>query len=131
MCLQAQVLSEAAANKRLGKVTHRKASGVPVMFFGTHELAWVGSQDITGFKQGIEAGYLTKGKHKSFLKACSQVGPFTAAQGQKSWLKNISVAQALSLHEQLAQHAHAACVRIVASKLLAVKPCAGSRVPVV
>jgi hypothetical protein len=42
MHLQAQVLSEAAAAKKLGKITHRKALGVPVMFFGTLELACVG-----------------------------------------------------------------------------------------
>ena len=39
----------------------------------TLEIAWIGKQDIVGFKEGIVQGYLAKGKQQSFLRACTQV----------------------------------------------------------
>lgn len=71
---QAQVLNDGAAQKRLGKIKH-SADAVPVMFFGTLEIAWIGQSDIVCFKDGVLQGFLVKGKHKSFLKACGQVRP--------------------------------------------------------
>lgn len=70
----AQVLNEAAAQKKLGKVAHKKSFDVPVMFFGTLEIAWIGQSDILTFREGVQQGYLIKGKHKNFIKACTQVG---------------------------------------------------------
>jgi len=75
------VLNEGAAQKKLGKIKHT-ADAVPVMFFGTLEIAWIGQADIVCFKDGVMQGFLVKGKHKSFLRACGQVGsdpvPFPA-----------------------------------------------------
>lgn len=71
---QAQVLSEAAARKKLGKVPHRRDMDVPVMFFGTLEIAWIGKADIVPFADGIKKGFLGKGKQKNFQKALEQVG---------------------------------------------------------
>lgn len=67
------MLNEAAAHKKLGKVAHKRNFDVPVMFFGTLEIAWIAGADIVGFRKGIQQGLLAKGKHKSFLKACAQV----------------------------------------------------------
>lgn len=68
------MLNEAAAQKKLSKVNHKKNHDVPVMFFGTLEIAWIGQQDIVSFKEGIRQGLLFKAKHKSFARACTQVG---------------------------------------------------------
>eukprot|EP00967_Tisochrysis_lutea_P106998 scaffold164599_cov19-Tisochrysis_lutea.AAC.1 len=73
--MQAQVLNDGAAQKKLGKIKHT-ADAVPVMFFGTLEIAWIGQSDIVCFKDGVLQGFLVKGKHKSFLKACGQVYEF-------------------------------------------------------
>ena len=70
---QAQVLDQVAAQRKLGKVGHKKNFDVPVMFFGTLEIAWIGQGDIVRFRDGVHQGFLVKGKHKSFLRACSQV----------------------------------------------------------
>jgi hypothetical protein len=70
--VQAQVLNDGAAQKKLGKIKHTVDS-VPVMFFGTLEIAWIGQADIVCFKDGVLQGFLVKGKHKSFLRACGQV----------------------------------------------------------
>lgn len=70
---KAQVLNEGAAQKKLGKVNHRKNLDVPVMFFGTLEIAWIGKADIVRFREGVQQGYHVKGKHKSFVKAVGQV----------------------------------------------------------
>ncbi|GFH08776.1 histone-lysine N-methyltransferase, partial [Haematococcus lacustris] len=72
----AQVLSDSAAQRKLGKVSHKKNADVPVMFFGTLEIAWIGQLDVVAFGEGITAGYLAKGKQKTFLKACAQVLEF-------------------------------------------------------
>lgn len=63
-------MSDAAARKKLGKVSHDR---VPVMFFGTLEIAWIGRSDIVAFSEGIRKGFLGKGKHKNFIKAVAQV----------------------------------------------------------
>ncbi len=70
------MLNDGAAQKKLGKIKHT-ADAVPVMFFGTLEIAWIGQSDIVCFKDGVLQGFLVKGKHKSFLKACCQVGHLT------------------------------------------------------
>ena len=71
--LQAQVLSDGAAQKKLGKVIHKKELDVPVMFFGTLEIAWLAGVDVVSFAEGIAKGFLNKAKHKSFQKAVAQV----------------------------------------------------------
>jgi hypothetical protein len=71
--VQAQVLSDTAARKKLGKVSHKRDLDVPVMFFGTLEIAWIGKADILDFASGIKKGFLAKGKQKNFHKALEQV----------------------------------------------------------
>lgn len=93
---QAQVLSEAAASKKLGKAQQRrKALGVPVMFFGTLEIAMISSHDIVSFQDGVLKGFLSKGKHKSFLKACSQVRTHARGRTRRGHGHGLGVASAL------------------------------------
>jgi hypothetical protein len=70
---QAQVLSDTAAQKKLSKVNHKKDIDVPVMFFGTLEIAWINKADIVPFTDGIHKGFLAKGKQKNFQRAVEQV----------------------------------------------------------
>lgn len=65
-----------------------KKSDIPVMFFGTLEIAWIGQPDVVRFREGIQQGYLSKGKHKSFQKACVQV---RTSQCHLSGLRNATV----------------------------------------
>lgn len=66
------MLTEGAAKKKLGGVKHT-ADAVPVMFFGTLEVGWIGQADVVCFKDGMQKDFLVKGKHKSFVRACGQV----------------------------------------------------------
>ena len=74
---QAQILSDSTAQKKLGKVGHKKGD-VPVMFFGTLEIAWIGPPEVQPFKQGIQQGMHERGKLKTFLKALTQVATPTS-----------------------------------------------------
>lgn len=67
------MLSEAAAHKKLGKVSHKRDIDVPVMFFGTLEIAWINKNDVLPFAEGVQKGMLSKGKQKNFQKAIEQV----------------------------------------------------------
>ncbi len=57
--------------KDLGQERHSK-DNVPVMFFGTIEVAWVKENDITDFKDGLEQGWFNKTKSKPFRLALDQ-----------------------------------------------------------
>ena len=70
---QAQVLSDAAAHKKLGKVNHKRDVDVPVMFYGTLEIAWINKADVVPFAEGVQKGFLSKAKQKNFQKAVEQV----------------------------------------------------------
>ena len=57
---QAQVMSEAAAAQRLKAVLRRGATALPVMFFGTLEVAWVSGRDTVAWAEGVNRGLLNK-----------------------------------------------------------------------
>ena len=60
--LQAQMLTKSAALKRkdLGSVAHSRENSVPVMFFGTQEVAWVKDTDCVDFAAGVQKGFHEK-----------------------------------------------------------------------
>ena len=66
-------MSATAAFKRLGNVQHKKSFSVPVMFFGTLEIAWVSDADVVPLADGVAKGMAAKGKQTSFQKALVQV----------------------------------------------------------
>jgi hypothetical protein len=69
------VLSKQAAKQHLGNVTHKSKSDVPVIFFGTSEIAWVGAKDVASWEEGMRNSYHNKGrKNKKFVVALEQVG---------------------------------------------------------
>ena len=71
---QAQVLPDAAASKRKDLIQERHSKGmVPVMFFGTIEVAWVKSTELVPFKDGLDQGLHARNKTKPFLLALTQV----------------------------------------------------------
>ncbi|GLI65472.1 hypothetical protein VaNZ11_009009 [Volvox africanus] len=75
----AQVLTEAAALRRkdLGQERHSKGNSVPVMFFGTVEVAWVKDADVVDFKEGLYQGFFDR-KTKHFRLALEQVCEYLA-----------------------------------------------------
>lgn len=74
LMMQAQVLSKAAAKQHLGNVTHKSKSDIPVIFFGTSEIAWIGCKDVTGWEEGMRQSFHSKGrKNKRFVVALEQV----------------------------------------------------------
>lgn len=46
---------------------------VPIVFFGTLEIAWLAQSDVVFFRDGLEQGLWNKCKNKSFYKAMVQV----------------------------------------------------------
>uniref|UniRef100_A0A383VK44 Histone-lysine N-methyltransferase n=1 Tax=Tetradesmus obliquus TaxID=3088 RepID=A0A383VK44_TETOB len=80
----AQVLSKQAAKQHLGNVTHKSKSDVPVIFFGTSEIAWVGAKDVASWEEGMRNTYHTKGrKNKKFIVALEQVRDFLSVTGER------------------------------------------------
>jgi hypothetical protein len=73
-CLQAQVLTKAAAKQLLGGVPHKSRTDSPVIFFGTSEVAWIGYKDVFCWEDGMHQQFHTKGrKNKKFVVALEQV----------------------------------------------------------
>jgi hypothetical protein len=60
--VQAQTLTQSAASKRkdLSSVPHSRENSVPVMFFGTQEVAWVKDTDCVDFPTGVQKGFHLK-----------------------------------------------------------------------
>lgn len=46
---------------------------MPIVFFGTLEIAWCAESDVILFRDGLEQGLWNKCKNKSFYKAMQQV----------------------------------------------------------
>lgn len=68
------MLSKAAAKQHLGNVTHKSRSDVPVIFFGTSEIAWIGGKDVSNWEEGMRQSFHNKGrKNKKFVVALEQV----------------------------------------------------------
>lgn len=74
--MQAQILSDAVAAKKLGK--KRRDNDVPVMFFGTNEIALIGKDDCFSWSDGVQKGLLSKGKQKGFIKAIEQASQISS-----------------------------------------------------
>jgi hypothetical protein len=77
---QAQILTKDFARAHLGGVAHKSRSDVPVIFFGTSEIAWVGVRDVVRWADGMQQQLHHKGKkNKKFVVALEQVrGPAAA-----------------------------------------------------
>ncbi len=72
--LQAQVFDKDAARTFLGNVPHRCSTDVPVIFFGTSEIAWMAERDVASWEAGIGQNFHSKGrKNKKFMLAIEQV----------------------------------------------------------
>lgn len=72
------MLSKAAAKQHLGNVTHKSKSDVPVIFFGTSEIAWIGCKDVSNWEEGMRQSFHSKGrKNKKFVVALEQVCRFS------------------------------------------------------
>lgn len=72
--LQAQILTEREAAIRLENVFRPSPLSVPVMFFGTMEIAWMAPAEIVSWADGVKANYLKKNKNRRhFLKSVEQV----------------------------------------------------------
>ena len=70
-------MSEAAAAHRLKDVLRRGTHSMPVMFFGTLEVAWVSERDTVTWAEGIHRGLLTKCAiryRRAFNAGVQQVG---------------------------------------------------------
>jgi hypothetical protein len=73
--LQAQVLPDKEAEKRLAGERMPKDQSLPVMFFGTLEVAWVAALETCSWREGTEKGYYQKGQgRKHFQVSVQQVG---------------------------------------------------------
>ena len=72
--LQAQVMKGKPAEARMEGVHRPSASSIPVMFFGTLEIAWVSPGDLTAWREGIRARLHTKPKaRKAFESSLREV----------------------------------------------------------
>eukprot|EP00878_Enallax_costatus_P012229 GHUV01012772.1.p1 GENE.GHUV01012772.1~~GHUV01012772.1.p1 ORF type:complete len:999 (+),score=387.95 GHUV01012772.1:221-3217(+) len=80
----AQALSKAAAKQHLGNVTHKSRSDVPVIFFGTSEIAWIGCKDVSNWEEGMRQSFHNKGrKNKKFVVALEQVREFLSITAER------------------------------------------------
>ncbi|BDA47993.1 probable histone-lysine N-methyltransferase, H3 lysine-36 and H4 lysine-20 specific isoform at N-terminal half [Coccomyxa sp. Obi] len=75
----AQILTEKEAAVRLENVFRPSPSSVPVMFFGTMEIAWMAPAEVVPWTDGVKANYLKKNKNRRhFLKSVEQAHEFLA-----------------------------------------------------
>ncbi|CAL8463009.1 g2543 [Coccomyxa elongata] len=75
----AQILTEREAAIRLENVFRPSPLSVPVMFFGTMEIAWMAPAEIASWTDGVKANYLKKNKNRRhFLKSVEQAHEFLA-----------------------------------------------------
>lgn len=74
---QAQVMTEKEADLRLEGVHRPSPLSVPVMFFGTLEIAWIAPNEIVSWADGVKAQYLKKNKNRrKFSISVQQVRSF-------------------------------------------------------
>ncbi|KAK9907625.1 hypothetical protein WJX75_007200 [Coccomyxa subellipsoidea] len=75
----AQVLTEKEAAVRMEHVFRPSPLSVPVMFFGTLEIAWIAPVEVVSWADGVKAKYLKKNKtRRKFLKSVEEVHEFLA-----------------------------------------------------
>lgn len=72
--VQAQVMTEKAAQPRLSHARRSSVKALPVMFFGTLEVAWLAEKDMVSWSQGLKDKLWDKGrKREAFVLAVQQV----------------------------------------------------------
>ncbi len=72
--LQAQVMKGKPAEIRMDGVHRPSLTSLPVMFFGTLEIAWISPTETSKWQDGIKAKFHTKPKgRKTFDNALQQV----------------------------------------------------------
>lgn len=68
------MLTKEFARSHLGTVAHKSRTDVPVIFFGTSEIAWVGVRDVVRWSDAMQQQLHHKGKkNKKFVVALEQV----------------------------------------------------------
>ena len=72
--LQAQVMKGKACDVRMDGVHRPSQTSIPVMFFGTLEIAWISPNDLNSWADGIKSKMHTKPKgRKAFDNSLRQV----------------------------------------------------------
>ena len=72
--MQAQVMKGKAAEIRMDGVHRPSPTSLPVMFYGTLEIAWISPSEISNWQDGVKAKFHTKPKgRKAFDNAMQQV----------------------------------------------------------
>ena len=69
---QAQVLPPREADKRLGATRHSRDATLPLMFFGTLEIAWLQPRDTLQWSSGCAKGHHRRLKPASLVAAVEQ-----------------------------------------------------------
>ena len=93
--LQAQVMKGKPADARMEGVHRPSPSSIPVMFFGTLEIAWVSPSDLTGWREGIQAKLHTKPKgRKAFESSLQEVGTAEHNPAQPQLCADLATLQA-------------------------------------
>ena len=90
-------MTAAAAKPRLRP--EPKPGRLPIMFFGTIEVAWASSKDIVSWGQGIKDNLWSKNKHKNrqvFDLGFEQVPPATYTDKKLHWAYVASMAGSFS-----------------------------------
>ncbi len=70
---QAQVMSDREATKRLADVRHSKDAILPLMFFGTLEIAWLQPKDTLSWAAGCATGHSGRTKPALLADGIEQV----------------------------------------------------------
>jgi len=71
--MQAQVMKGKPAEVRMDGVHRPSQNSLPVMFFGTLEIAWMSPAELTNWEDGIKAKLHSKPKGKRFETSLQQV----------------------------------------------------------
>ena len=84
--VQAQIMSDKAAQPRLSHARRSSSKALPVMFFGTLEVAWLAEKDMCSWRQGLQDHLWDKGKKReAFVLAVQQVMLFRLP-AYNSWI---------------------------------------------
>ena len=67
-------MTEKEAAVRMEHVFRPSPLSLPVMFFGTLEIAWMAPAEVVSWAEGVEANFLKKNKaRRKFLKSVEEV----------------------------------------------------------
>ena len=117
--LQAQTMKGKAAEVRMEGVHRPSLNSIPVMFFGTLEIAWISPSDLSSWRDGIKAKMHTKPKgRKAFENSLRQVCPALPGSPHQN-------APCFHLQQEDTEgkkFVHSACIHCQAPGLLALPP---------